>query len=131
MANTKVAEFDDSIDIEEESKKIMKSKKYKEVKKDLLDQLAKVGTDTPVFISMVETYMDFYLTKELCAMDIKRRGIVVPYQNGVLQSGTTDNPSIDKMVKANVQMIKILNSLKINAKSNTVGEDKVTDVDEL
>lgn len=131
-ASTKTkTEYDESINVSETSAKIMKSKAYKAIKKDLIEQIVKAGADTPVFLSLIETYMDFYLTKELCALDIKKRGVYVEYQNGYTQSGTTDNPSIDKMVKANTQMCKILATLKISVKQTTVGEDKEPEVDEL
>ena len=131
-ASTKTkSEYDESINVSETSAKIMKSKAYKAIKKDLIEQIVKAGADTPVFLSLIETYMDFYLTKELCALDIKKRGVYIEYQNGYTQSGTTDNPSIDKMVKANTQMCKILATLKISVKQTTVGEDKETEVDEL
>lgn len=129
-ASTKT-EYDESISVSEVSAKIMKSKTYRAVKKDLTEQIIKAGADTPVFLSLIETYMDFYLTKELCALDIKKRGVYIEYQNGYTQSGTTDNPSIDKMVKANTQMCKILATLKISVKQTTVGEDKEAEVDEL
>ena len=130
-ASTVNDDYDESIDVSSVSAKIMKSKAYKEVKKDLTEQIIKAGADTPVFLSMIDTYMDFYLTKELCALDIAKRGVYIEYQNGYTQSGTTDNPSIDKMVKANTQMIKILSTLKISVKQTTVGEDKEPEVDEL
>ena len=131
-ASTKTkTEYDESINVSETSAKIMKSKAYKAIKKDLIEQIVKAGADTPVFLSLIETYMDFYLTKELCALDIKKRGVYIEYQNGYTQSGTTDNPSIDKMVKANTQMCKILATLKISVKQTTVGEDKEPEVDEL
>ena len=64
-ASTKTkTEYDESINVSETSAKIMKSKAYKAIKKDLIEQIVKAGADTPVFLSLIETYMDFYLTKE-------------------------------------------------------------------
>lgn len=115
-------------DLEQEQKtfdkivKFRKSKKYKKIREDLMNQLIKTGANTPAFENMVETYMGFMEQAEICREDIAERGLYIEYNNGGGQTGVTDNPSIDKMAKANTQMIKILSYLKISVQQTTVGE---------
>lgn len=91
-------------------------------------QLNKTGAGTPIFVDMVEQYMSLYVTKELCRKNIAEYGVTIEYNNGGGQSGTTDNPALEKQIKASTQMLKILNYLKISVQQIVVGE---ADNDEL
>lgn len=112
----------------EEVEAIVNSAVYKKIKKDLLAQLNKTGAGTPIFVDMVEQYMSLYVTKELCRKNIAEYGVTIEYNNGGGQSGTTDNPALEKQIKASTQMLKILNYLKISVQQIVVGE---ADNDEL
>lgn len=100
-------------EIEFDPKIFKKSKKYKAVRSDLLDQLKCRGADTPAFCDLVEDYMSLWLTKELLRTDIENTGIRVPYDNGGGQKGYKDNPSIERQIKVNAQMLKLLSELDI------------------
>jgi hypothetical protein len=97
------------------------SRKYKTVRKDLLEQLKCRGADTPAFIDLVEDYMSLWLTKELLRTDIENTGIRVAYDNGGGQKGYKDNPSIERQIKVNAQMLKLLSELNIKT-SNVMSE---------
>lgn len=97
------------------------SRKYKAVRKDLLDQIKLKGADTPTFRDLVEDYMSLWLTKELLRMDIENTGIRVAYDNGGGQKGFKDNPSIERQIKVNAQMLKLLSELDIKT-SNIMSE---------
>lgn len=90
-----------------------KSNKYRAVKKDLLEQIRLKGADTPAFRDLIEDYMALWLTKELLRVDIETTGIRVPYDNGGGQKGFKDNPSIERQIKVNNQMLKLLAQLDI------------------
>lgn len=105
-----------------EAAKIRRTKQFKSIRDDLMIQLIKTGANTPAFENMVDQYMDFYVTTQLCKLDIQNRGVFVEYDNGGGQSGVTDNPSVNYMRQANTQMIKILQYLKISVQQTTVGE---------
>ena len=107
--------------IEFDPKIFKSSEKYKEVRKDLLDQLKCRGADTPAFRDLVEDYMSLWLTKELLRADIENTGIRVHYDNGGGQEGYKDNPSIERQIKVNAQMLKLLSELNIKT-SNIMSE---------
>ena len=100
---------------------LRKSKIYKLIKEDLLQQLQLKNAYIPVFISLVEDYMNLWVTKELLAADIRKRGVIVTYNNGGGQEGTKSNDSVDKQHRVSAQMTKLLSELDI--KSNTIIRD--------
>lgn len=108
-------------EIEFDPKIFKNSNKYKTVRKDLLDQLKCRGADTPAFKDLVEDYMSLWLTKELLRADIENTGIRVAYDNGGGQQGYKDNPSIERQIKVNAQMLKLLSELNIKT-SNIMSE---------
>lgn len=99
--------------IEIDPKAFKKSKKYKAVKGNLIEQLECRGADTPAFLDLVEDYMALWLTKEMLRIDIENTGIRVAYDNGGGQKGYKDNPSIERQIKVNGQMLKLLSELGI------------------
>lgn len=110
-------EFDPSI--------FKKSNKYKTIKRDLIEQIKLKGADTPAFRDLIEDYMTLWLTKELLRVDIETTGIRVAYDNGGGQKGFKDNPSIERQIKVNTQMLKLLAQLDIttNNIANTVEDE--------
>ena len=100
-----------------------KPKKYREIKKSLLNSLETANNNTPVFQNLVKDYMTLYETKELAKTDISERGVMVKYQNGKSQSGYKKNDMIEAILKINAQMIKILDKLCINADGGLGLED--------
>lgn len=110
----------------EEVKKITRSKAYKEIEKDLLDELEANGTCGKFFEDMVQDYMAMYVTKTLLVKDIQKRGTIVEYNNGGGQCGFKKNESVDMFNKTNAQMLKLLSELglKANAALNGGGDDE-------
>lgn len=86
---------------------------YREIKKDLLDQLERSGTIGKYYDDLVEDYMDMWVTKCLLVDDIKERGVRVYYNNGGGQAGYKKNESVDQRIKLNAQMLKLLSELGI------------------
>lgn len=111
---------------EENVKKIKKTKAYKELRDELLDQLARAGNVKRYFEDLVEDYMQLYVTKTLLQADIAERGVRVFYNNGGGQFGYKKNDSVEQMLKVNTQMLKILEALNI-----TPEDDEPDDEDEL
>ncbi len=96
------------------SERIRNSKKFAAVKSSLLDQLHDAGADTPVFVSLVDDYMEFWILKEMTKIDIITRGVYITYNNGGGQKGTKENPSVAYQLKISSQMMRILTQLKLD-----------------
>ena len=105
----------------EEVKKITRSKRYKEIEKDLLDELEANGTCGKFFEDMVQDYMAMYVTKTLLVKDIQKRGTIVEYNNGGGQCGFKKNESVDMFNKTNAQMLKLLSELGLKASAAVIG----------
>lgn len=117
------------VNIGNEDKKtasIMRTKKFRTIKADLLDQLERSGNRKEYYIDLVEDYMNLYITKIMLKEDVFERGVKVRYDNGGGQYGYKKNDSIEQMLKVNTQMLKILEALKI-----TPEEDSLDEEDEL
>ncbi len=96
-----------------EFKKYYRSKQYKEIKQDLLEQNERNGTTGKYYIDLIEDYMDMWVTKCLLITDIKDRGVKFEYNNGGGQKGIKKNESIDLLIKLNGQMLKLLTEIGI------------------
>lgn len=94
-------------------KKYTRLKMYRDIKRDLLDQLDRNGTVGKYYTDLVDDYMNMWITKCLLIEDIKDRGIKVYYNNGGGQSGYKKNDSVDQLMKLNAQMLKLLSELGI------------------
>lgn len=105
----------------EEVKKITRSKAYKEIEKDLKEELEANGTCGKYFEDMVQDYMAFYVTKTLLIKDIQKRGTIVEYNNGGGQKGLKKNESVDMFNKVNAQMLKLLSELGLKANAAGLG----------
>lgn len=99
----------------EDVKRIMRTKKYKEIENDLRQQLEANGTYGKFFDDMIDDYMAMYVTKTLLIEDIQKRGTIVKYNNGGGQSGMKKKRS-----RGNVQQDKRANAeaaCRVRAKS--------------
>ena len=119
MPKNKKDEYEITGNVTAESLK--KTKIYKEIKNGLYQQLQFKNAYIPVFISLVEDYMNLWVTKELLAADIRKRGVIVTYNNGGGQEGTKSNDSVDKQHRVSAQMTKLLAEMDI--KTNTIIRD--------
>ncbi len=104
-------------------KRIVRTKKYKEIESDLRQQLKDNGTSGKFFDDMIDDYMAMYVTKTLLVEDIQKRGTIVTYNNGGGQSGMKKNESVDMFNKTNAQMLKLLAELGLKANAVLGGED--------
>ena len=93
------------------------------LRRSLIEQLEKKGNNIPVFISLVDNYMELFNTMNGLQKDIKKRGVVVSWDNGGGQKGVKKNDSIDQLNKTSAQMLKILKELGIKAESGEVIEE--------
>lgn len=100
-------------DIASTEKQIKRTKLYRNVRRSLIDQLERSGNDTPHFLDLVEDYMKNWIVKELAYRDIQERGTSIEYRNSETQYGTKKNDNVDILLKAEQQMIKILEMLNI------------------
>ena len=99
------------------------SERYQKIKNDLMEQLEIRGTPYEFYRDLVEDYMDIWVTKCLLVDDIQQRGVTVLYHNGGGQKGRKGNDSIEKRIKVNAQMLKLLSELGIKP-SGTEGTDE-------
>lgn len=107
------------------TKDYKKTKEYKEIRESLLSQLEQGGNLNPHFKGLVEDYMRLYIIKNQLADDVDARGVVCKYQNGKEQWGYKKNDSVSELSKVSVQMLKILQALKISPQDlkETVDEE--------
>lgn len=96
-------------------KRIVRSKPYRLIEKDLCDQLEANGTFGKFFEDLIQDYMAMYVTKCLLVEDIQKRGTIVTYDNGGGQKGYKKNEAVDMFNKTNAQMLKLLSELGLKA----------------
>lgn len=104
-----------------------KTKEYKQLKQELLDDLQARGLISRPYIDMVESYMRLWCQEQLLDEDIADRGVYVEYQNGANQKGTTDNKSVEKLIRTMAQKTTIWAALGFREQANSAkpvgGED--------
>ena len=83
--------------------------KKTDLKESLLNQLRNKGADTPHFLDIVETYMNFWTIKSDLAKDIRKRGAIVS-----TDSGDKPNPSIAELRMVTKQMQSLLDQLELS-----------------
>lgn len=105
------------------AKDYKRTKLYKDIKKDLLDQLDRNGIYGKQFKDLVEDYMSLWIVKCMLINDIETRGVSVIYNHGGGQTGYKKNDSIAELNKTNGQMLKLLNELGIKATVADGGDD--------
>lgn len=93
--------------------KFYRSKLYREIKTDLIDQNERNGTIGKYYTDLIDDYMDMWITKILLINDIKERGVNFEYNNGGGQTGIKKNESVDQLIKLNAQMLKLLAEIGI------------------
>ena len=103
-----------------------KTKAYKELKQEMLDDLEARGLISRPYIDKVEEYMELWAQLKILNADIRERGVSIEYQNGENQKGTTDNKSLGIAIRVSAQMLNIFSALgfreqAVKAKADTVG----------
>lgn len=108
----------------EKEKDWTRTKAYRDILRDLLDQLERNGTVGEQFKGLVDDYMKMWVIKEQLAADIKERGVLVPAFGPGGREYLKKNDSVDQLPKYNAQMMKLLNEIGIKPDQNP-GEDDV------
>lgn len=101
---------------------------YKDLKKDMLDDLEVRGLVGKQYSDKVEEYMRLWIWLQMLNEDITERGVFIEYQNGANQSGTTDNKSLSIATRVSAQMLAIWTALgfkeqAVKSKVGAGGED--------
>ena len=104
------------------NKRYENTRLYKEIRKDLIEQLERNGTVGKYYEDLVDDYMRMWITKNLLIDDITGRGVTVRFDNGGGQSGMKKNESVDQLIRINAQMLKHLDSIGIKP-SQSEGDD--------
>lgn len=102
-----------------------RTKLYKAIREDLLDQLERKCIYGKQFKDLVEDYMSFWVIKCMLINDIESRGVSVIYNHGGGQKGYKKNDSVGELNKINGQMLKILNELGIKVTVTESDEDEL------
>ena len=92
-----------------------------DIKEYLLNALEEKGALKPVFVDLVNRYMQMWKTSLELERDIKEKGVSVEGQ-----SGPKKNDSVALLVNVNKQMLIILDKLGLNA--NTIKPEDGADV---
>lgn len=104
------------------------TEKYKELKKDMLDDLDARGLVGRQYVDKVEEYLNLWCWLQMLNEDVVARGVYVEYSNGATQKGTTDNKSLTIATRVSSQMLAIWTALGFReqaagAKPQAGGED--------
>jgi P27 family predicted phage terminase small subunit len=95
--------------------RIKKSELREQIRQDLTDQLERQGVYGRHYLDLIEDYMALWDTKNALISDIKKRGVMIKYQNGENQWGYKKNDSVGNLVKVNKQMLELLRELGLRA----------------
>ncbi len=106
----------------EKNKDFTRTKPYRDIRRDLLEQLERNGTVGEQFKSLVDDYMKMWVIKEQLAADIKERGVLVPAIGPGGKEYRKKNDSVDQLPKYNAQMMKLLSEIGIKPDQNP-GDD--------
>ena len=109
-------------------KDFARTKEYRILKKDMLDDLEARGLVGTQYTDKVEEYMNLWCWLQMLNQDILQRGVYIEYQNGATQKGTTDNKSLTIATRVSGQMLSIWTALGFreqatNSKPISGGED--------
>lgn len=96
------------------------------IKKDLMEQLAIKELDKQsYYASLVDDYISLWKVKNELLVDIKKRGVSIPYDNGGGQKGWKKNDSVGELTKINKQMLNLLAELGLRAANIEAKEEVV------
>lgn len=105
-----------------------RTKEYRSLKRDMLDDLELRGLVGRQYIDKVEEYMKLWCWFQMLNKDVITRGVFVEYSNGATQRGTTENKSISIGTRVSAQMSNIWSALGFreqatSSKPQSGGED--------
>lgn len=84
-----------------------------DIRKDMMQQLTENEAEGHHLKDLVEDYIRFCEFKLQLFDDIQQRGTTCSYDNGGGQRGWKKNDSLQEVLKVNMQMLKILDALKL------------------
>ena len=79
----------------------------KELRKSMIENLEARGLVEPIYIDMVNEYLQLWERRRLLAEDVRKRGVIVPDKRG----GETENRSISQGTQVSKQMLAIYAAL--------------------
>ena len=108
--------------------KYARTKEYRDLKRDMLDDLETRGLVGKQYVDKVEEYMDLWCWLKMLNEDVVTRGVFVEYSNGATQKGTTENKSLTIATRVSSQMLNIWSALGFreqatSSKPQSGGED--------
>ena len=100
-----------------------RTRDFRDLKKEMVDDLTARGLISKPYMDKVEEYM---CLSRMLEEDIAARGVYIEYQNGANQKGTTDNKSVEKLVRVSAQKLSIWTALgfKEQAANSKPGYDE-------
>lgn len=103
-----------------------RTRDFRDLKKEMVDDLTARGLISKPYMDKVEEYMSLWCLSQMLEEDIAVRGVYLEYQNGANQKGTTDNKSIEKLVRVSAQKLSIWTALgfKEQAANSKPGYDE-------
>ena len=91
----------------------MKKVTRKELEKSFDEYIKINGLKDKALIDQMNQYLSLYDVKEELTRDIEKNGVSYTEPNTAGKSIIKDNKSVDKLLKVNTQMLKILEHLNI------------------
>lgn len=107
----------------DKEKDLTRTKPYRDIRRDLMEQLERNGTVGEQFRGLVDDYMKMWVIKEKLAADIKERGVLVTAVGPGGREYLKKNDSVDQLPKYNAQMMKLLSEIGIKPDQNTGDDD--------
>lgn len=84
-----------------------------DIRQSLIDQLRQQGKETPYTLDLVERYMWHWKASQDLQKDVGRRGVKVSSFNTKGFEVIKDNESLEAIRKEHIEMLKILQTLKL------------------
>ncbi|MBF7097586.1 RNA polymerase subunit sigma-70 [Alkalibacter mobilis] len=94
----------------------------KELLTDLMDQLDENGMAGKHYDNLIEDYLELFRLKNILIEDLQVNGLRIRYLTGNGFESEKPNESLERLVKVNAQMLKILGELDLK-KPKVVDED--------
>ena len=88
-----------------------RTRDFRDLKKEMIDDLTARGLISKPYMDKVDEYMSLWCLSRMLEEDIADRGVYIEYQNGANQKGTTDNKSVEKLVRVSAQKLSIWTAL--------------------
>ena len=84
-----------------------------DIRQSLIDQLRQQGKETPYTLDLVERYMWHWKASQDLQKDVEKRGVKVSSFNTKGYEVIKDNESLEAIRKEHIEMLKILQTLKL------------------